>query len=469
MKSIIPIISFVAVITVQIFSQVEIPVFEKMEGTWEGIYEANGVKYKENISMTWILNHDFFNVVIKGSELNKEENKYEEIYYFTLNNEGNITGWNFDNNGFSNVMNFKGITEDNKVMLSGANDNTECNIIFELRDKQLVQKREFKAINKEAEKKEIVYASVRYDYGIKSLTSKYDKIGEKGLAYVCHLTENTVTVFDPNTNELLGNIPCGSGSGWICFSPMLNCGFISNFKSNSITVFDRKTNETFKTIDAGENPTFLLPVKEYVLISHQSQDGIWVLNTNSYTVTKKLNEGTGPLYLIDKENKIYQPQIFTPYLFIIDPLKFEIKKKIKTGGRPMEMAFIQDRRYGYMVNYDFNEVTKFDTKTDNIVKHISNIYHPRGIESSPEGKFIYVTNVVDGKVIIISTGTDSVTNVIEGFKMPVSIAFTADGKYAYVLNQSASSISVIDTGTYTIVQTFYVASNPISLLIDKVK
>ena len=92
--------------------------------------------------------------------------------------------------------------------------------------------------------------------------------------------------------------------------------------------------------------------------------------------------------------------------------------------------------------------------------------HPRGIASSPDGKLVYVSNVVNGKVYVINTDYDSVTAVIDGFTMPVSIAFTADGRYAYVLNQGASTISIIDTKRNEITQSFFVAGNPISIVID---
>ena len=362
-------------------------------------------------------------------------------------------------------MNFTGTIEDNRISLTGKNINAECNIIFELKDKQLIQQREFITPDRGIVKQEITYTNIRNEYKIYSLTAAYDKIGEKGLAYVCHLSEKFVTVFDTKTNDLIGKITCGINPGYICFSNDGNTGYIANFMSNDVTVFNKKTNEIIATVDVGQNPTSLLPVNNNILISHQSEDGIYVLDITKNSIVKKFKEGTGPLYLIN-ENKIYQPQIFNPYLYIIDPVKLEITKIIKTGGRPMEMAFIDNKKFGYMVNYDLDEVTKYDTKTDSVINRIKNVTHPRGIASSPDGKLVYVTNVVDGKVNVISTETDNVTAVIDGFKMPVYIEFTSDGKYAYILNQGAATISVVDAGTNTIIETIGVAGNPITMTID---
>jgi YVTN family beta-propeller protein len=469
MKSIIFTFIFIALFTPQLFSQVEIPFFDKMTGRWEGNYESDGVKFDEAIMTTWILNHNYFELLVKSKIDDYQHKSFEdkELYFFTLDNEGNLVGGKMDNNGFNSTMNFKGrleeSTEGGRVTLEGKSIINKCIMTFELKNKHLV--RTYEAIYNDAlpVKRKIVYSKVR---DVHSLPMQYEGIGRPGFAYVCHLSEDFVTVFDTKTNELVGKIPCGKNSDHICFSTDRNTGYISNFSSNNLTVFDRKTNETTATVDAGENPTFLLTVKNNIFISHESHDGLWILDGTTNTITKKLKEGTGLLYLIENENKIYQPQIFIPYLYIIDPVSLEIVKRINTGGRPMDMTITQNKRYGYMVNYDFNEVTKFDTKTDEMIKHIKDVNHPRGIASSPDGKLVYVSNVVDGRVYVINTETDSITAAIDGFSMPVWIEFTADGKFAYVLNQDKATIVVIDTQTNTIIETFNVASNPISIVID---
>jgi YVTN family beta-propeller protein len=468
MKSLVLLILFIVVFTFKGYSQVEIPVFEKMSGRWQGYSESNGEKYKEYINMGWTLNHNFFEISLSEEQKDKSKENFmlKEIEYITIDGNSNLKGWSIDDYGVTHMLNFYGTFDENTVILNGTNETFKNNINYELKDNQLIRKSEFKTpVTGEAVKAEVTYSSVRSDYNTHFLPTQYDNISGAGLAYVCHLSENFVTVFDTKTNKLIGKIPCGKNSNWVCYSNEINNGYISNFTSGNLTVFNRNTNETISTVDAGENPTFLLPIKNKILISHQSKDGLWVLDVNSNTIIKKLQAGTGPLYYIKNGNKIYQPQIFTPYLFIIDPDKLEIVKTIKVEGRPMEMAFIDNMKFGYLVNFDLNKVEKFNTKKDKVVKEIIDIKHPRGIASSPDGKLVYVSSVTEGKVYVINTETDMVTATIDGFTMPVSIAFTNDGNFAYVLNQRESSISVIDTKLNAIVQTFNVAGNPISITI----
>jgi YVTN family beta-propeller protein len=297
------------------------------------------------------------------------------------------------------------------------------------------------------------------------LTSKYDKISSAGLAYVCHITHSFVTVIDTKNNNPVGKIICDKGADYICFSPDGNNGYISNFNSNNVTVFDKTSGDIIATVEAGENPTFLLPVQngKYVIISHQSHDGICILNSSDNTIYKKMDEGTGPLYLLG--DKIYQPQIFSPYLYIINVSTFEIIKRVFTGGRPMEMVVV-DNKFGYIANYDFDELTKIDIKTDSVVSRIKNVNLPRGIAYDPTRKCILVTDVSGNKLTFVSAEADSVISVIDGFKMPVSIAFTPDYRYAYVANQGSANISVVDEDSKKIVDRIGVADNPIYIYVD---
>jgi YVTN family beta-propeller protein len=468
MKSIIGFLLVILFLSNQIYSQVEIPLLNDISGKWHVFKEKEGGVNKEIIISKWILNHNFFEINLLSEQVKNSKNGYTETAkeVLTLNSDNSITGYSIDSYGISHMVSITGTINANTITLKGVNTNSECTIIYELNDNRLTRKSDWKIPTGENIKSEITYNRIGSDFKQSSLSTKYDNISGPGLAYVCHLSEEFVTVFDTKTNELVGKIPCGQNSDFISLQSSGNKGYITNYGSGSLTIFDRLTNETIATVDAGGNPTFLLSLKDKVLISHQSEDGIWVMDANTNKIVKKLKEGTGPMYFIENENKIYQPQIFTPYLYVIDPATLEITNRIKTDGRPMEMAFTENQKFGYMVNYDLNEVTKYDTKTDNVLTRIKDVNHPRGIASSPDGKLVYVSDVVAGKVHVISTETDAVTVVISGFMMPVSIAFTGDGKLAYVLNQADSSISIVDTKENKIIKTLNVAGNPISILVD---
>lgn len=300
------------------------------------------------------------------------------------------------------------------------------------------------------------------------LPESYDKISQPGLIYVSHISNNFVSVFDPAEMKLIGKIPSGSGADVSIISADGTKGYIANFHSNDVTVYDTKTNKTITAVKCAEHPCALLEIPELkkVLVTHQSANAINVINTEDFSVTSMGELCTGYMYYLKNKGKIYVPQIFTPFIFILDPVTFHITKRIETPGRPMAMAFTADNKFGYLANYDSAEVAKIDIDKDSVILKIKNIPSPRGITVTPDNKYVLVTNVVDNSLSIIDISTDTVTKTLYGLRMPTWVITTKDGRYAAVSNQGANSIAIIDLGQLEIIKSIPTASNPISLYLD---
>ncbi|MFI5145015.1 MAG: YncE family protein [Ignavibacteria bacterium] len=301
-----------------------------------------------------------------------------------------------------------------------------------------------------------------------NLSGKYDGIGRSGLGYIPHISRDIVSVIDLNTNTLIGYIKCEPGADYIAFSPNGERGYITSYNSGELTVFDKKTNETIANVPAGENPESALVTQDnkYVLVSHESSDGIWFLNAETNKFDKMLDEGTGFLVNYQNGKLIYQAQIFTPYVFVIDPVKQEIIKRIEVGGRPMDLAFSPDYKFAYVPNYDLNEIEKINVANDSIVKRINSVMHARGIAVTPDGNYAYVANVIDHKIMVVDLNKDEVIKTIGVSATPSYLSVTHDGKFIYVTNQGASKVSVIDTQKNELVKTIQTADNGIAIIID---
>lgn len=301
-----------------------------------------------------------------------------------------------------------------------------------------------------------------------NLSEKYEGIGKPGLGYVPHISRDFVSVLDLNANKVIGIIPAKKGVDFIAFSPNGERGYITCYNAGELIVFDKKTNKQIASLKAGMNPEAALVTRDnkFVLVSHESADGLWFLNTETNEFVKKLDEGTGFPVNYQDGKLVYQAQIFIPYVFVIDPVKQEITKRIETGGRPMGLVFSPDYKFAYIPNYDLNEVEKLDVSADSVVKRIKVVSKPRGIDVTPDGKFAYVTNVTDHKVTIIDLTTDEVLKTISGFYMPTWIEISPDGKFAYVANQGGSSVAVIDIQTNKIISTVKTADNGITVILD---
>ena len=189
------------------------------------------------------------------------------------------------------------------------------------------------------------------------------------------------------------------------------------------------------------------PDSKHVLISHESNDGLWILETSSNRIVKKLDEGTGPLRVVGTGSKIYQSQIFRPFVLVIDATDFSIKKSIWVGGRPMNLAVSPDGSSAYVPNYDLNEIEKIDILHDSVVARIPLARGPRGIAITPDGRTAYVSNPVAVSVSVVDLLKGAVVKEFSVKGMPTTIAVSPDGKWAYVSLQGGASIAVIDIAT----------------------
>ncbi|MBL8017585.1 MAG: hypothetical protein JNK43_09960 [Ignavibacteria bacterium] len=300
------------------------------------------------------------------------------------------------------------------------------------------------------------------------LSENYEGLGEPGLVYVPHISTDFVSVINPSGMKLVGSIKGGNGPCAVLMLKDGSKGYIANYQSSDVTVFDPKTNRKITTIQTYEHPTALLelPGRNKVLVTHQSDGGMCVISTIDNSVTKMAEYCSGFMSYLKSADKIYLPQIFAPFIQIVDPNTLHIIKQIETGGRPMSMAVSSDEKFGYLANYDSAEVAKVDLTTDQIVLKIKNIPSPRWIEFSPDNSLLMVTNVKDNSVTVIDPKTDAVVKTIFGIPMPTDVKFTPDGNYALVCSQGSASVAVIEMKSMEIKETIKTASNPITIFQD---
>ena len=294
----------------------------------------------------------------------------------------------------------------------------------------------------------------------RSLRSDYHAAGRADLAYVCHITQRIVSVIDTRTDSLIGIIPSGNGSCDIAFSK--DKGYIANFSSDSITIFYKETNKEITSVPVGQHPCNISIVNDgkLALISHQSEDGLWIMSTKDNQVLYKI-PGIDGMTLSDTSNKkIYACAVFQPFIYVIDANDGTAIKKIEVGGRPLDIAITPDGKFIYEANVFLNVVQKIDTEADSVVKIITDIDSCRGIAISPNGKYAYATNVMKGTVTVIDLKTDTKIKTLQVGRTPTSIDVDKNNDCAYVSNQGGSSLSVIDMTRNEVVKTISVADNP---------
>jgi YVTN family beta-propeller protein len=207
--------------------------------------------------------------------------------------------------------------------------------------------------------------------------------------YTANQVSNTVSVVDPSTNKLLGEIRFGNpypnvlsplyrgeslvhGMG---YSPLDKMLAVVSIGSNSVTIISTETNKVLKKIYVGRSP------HEATFTPNGRQ--IWVIVRGE------------------------------AYVSVIDAISLKEIQRIPVADGPGMVAFTVDGKLAYVCSSFTPEVDIVDAHTYKTLKKIPVLspFSPN-ILSSPDGKWIAMTHKDVGKVTIINTTTQSVSKVI---------------------------------------------------------
>lgn len=264
--------------------------------------------------------------------------------------------------------------------------------------------------------------------------------GAQDRVYTADQNTNTVSVINPATNLLLGQIKLGNQRPDV-LSPLYKgeinvhgLGFSPDHKtliaisngSNSVAFIDTVTNK----------------VKGITYIGRSPHEGFFTA------------DGREVWAVVRGED----------YISVIDPVTFKEKKRIETTAGPGMVQFLPNGKLAFVVS-SFNPVVDvIDMKSHKVIKHIKVVspFSPF-LQFTPDFKEMWMTHKDAGKVTRIDTASLEVKGVIDTGFITNHLAFakTAAGTRAYVTIGGENVVKVYTTdATPTLVATIPTGALP---------
>src|SRR4051812_2223872 len=206
--------------------------------------------------------------------------------------------------------------------------------------------------------------------------------GSRDRVYTADQNSNTVSVVDPASNTLLGQIRLGNPRPDI-LSPLYRgevnvhgLGFSPDHKmlvavstvTNSVTFIDTATNKVKGTAYIGRNPheAFFTPDGKQVWATVRGEDYLSVIDPATLQETGRIPTTSGPgMVIFSKDGtRAFVCNSFNPVVEVIDVAKREIIKRIPVVS-PFS-PFIQvtpDGQEVWLTHKAMGKVTRIDTKT----------------------------------------------------------------------------------------------------------
>ena len=183
----------------------------------------------------------------------------------------------------------------------------------------------------------------------------FDKQNGKG--YTTNGKSNNSTVFDINTNKILGQIQTGKDPDAITYEPFSKKIIISNGHDNSLSIIDPVEDKVVNTIDVGGAPEATASDESGKLfVNLEDKNEIIVVDTKTFKVINRysLFPGEGPTGLVyDKKNR----RLFSGcqgLLIIMNADNGKIIDKIKIGNGCDGVVFDESNQMIYTSNGEGN-------------------------------------------------------------------------------------------------------------------
>jgi YVTN family beta-propeller protein len=294
--------------------------------------------------------------------------------------------------------------------------------------------------------------------------------------YHADQASNTVSVYDPSTNTLLGVIPLGGVTPQnispLYFGQLLVHGMGFSFDgktldvvsigSNSVTFIDTATNQVKHTTYVGRSPheAFFTPDDSEVWVTVRGENYVQVLDGATYEPKDRIYVGDGPGMTIFRPDGKYGfvCSSFTPETKVVDVQSHQIVGTVPQAS-PFcpNIAATPDGRQVWETLKDTGKTEVFSAEPPfNVLATLNTgpITNHVNIVRNRNGQFAYVT--VGGENLVkvyTTTDTPQLVATIPTGELPHGIWPSGDGTRIYVALENGTGMQVINTLNNQVVAT----------------
>ncbi len=234
-----------------------------------------------------------------------------------------------------------------------------------------------------------------------------------GKVYVSNYNDDTVTVIDSSTNTIINTIKDVTKPHGIAVNPNTNRVYVASYTRNQVIVIDGDQDTVLTEIGVGNLP-------------------------NSVSV----NPNTNTIYTCNEDNT---------FSVINGNTNFAATYSTAVLDFPRGIAVNSITNKVYIPNYNLNNVSVIDTRTNSQIETISSHFaNPLDVVVDKKRNYIYVTNnssVGGNSITVINGRNDQVIDVITGMPGAWGVAIHELSNIIFVTSPGSDALSVINGDT----------------------
>ena len=301
-------------------------------------------------------------------------------------------------------------------------------------------------------------------------------ISARDRVYAADQTSSTVSVYNPQSNELLGVIRLGKtapenlsplytgqllvhGMG---FSPDHRTLAVVSVGSNSVAFIDTLTNKVKHVTYVGRAPheAFFTPNGHEVWVTVRGENYVSVLDGQTYQEKQRLTVGNGPGMTIFRPDGKYGfvCSSFIPETKVIEVSTHRVVATVKqTSPFCPNIAATPDGKQVWLTLKDTGKTQVFSAEAPfNVIATLDTgpITNHVNIVRNRQGQFAYVTVGGENVVKVLTTSdTPKLVAIIPTGELPHGLWPSGDGTRIYVALENGTGVTAIDTLTNKVMAT----------------
>jgi YVTN family beta-propeller protein len=282
--------------------------------------------------------------------------------------------------------------------------------------------------------------------------------------YVANSDDNKITVIDPATNQVSGEIAVSANPHGIVPSPDGTRFYVSSESKDVLDVVDRKTGAVIRRVPIGLRPNnvAITPDGKRVYVCIRGESWVDIVDTGSLERVKRVPVGKGPhnVYRTPDGQHMIATSTDEKKLTVINIQSQEVEFEIPAGGVPRPVVIDGNpdgsihRLFVQLSNLHGFAVIDWASR-----KEVERVLLPdgpagarplipetfsHGMAISPDHKTLWVNSLLDNSVSVFSLpGLKRLTTIPVG-RGPDWMTFTPDGARLYVSNAGDNTVSSID-------------------------
>ena len=286
-----------------------------------------------------------------------------------------------------------------------------------------------------------------------------------GYIFVSNEMDNTVSVIDGQSFEIVKTIPTGQrprDMRWSIDKSQLLA---------SLSVVG--------TIEAGEDPEIfnLDPSGRIIVAANEDDNQVTITDIATGKQVRVVEEvGIEPEGVSFRHDGkvVFVTSEVTNTIFVIDPWKGEIIAEVLVGNRPRRGFVTPDDKEYWVTNELGATVSILDAQTFELLEEIhfekpgmrDEDINPVDFAMTADGKTAYITLGRARHVAVVDVASREVTDYILAGDRVWGAALTADEKLLIVTNGASDDISIIDTAKNIAINSVAVGRTPHTVRID---